>query len=258
MLRVNGWPFNPSNLSTRAVSGNSDISMHTSLPWIHRLKSRTGVTAGTRSFHLYYPGIILLALVLAAGGSYYYRSIGGWYPDVANNLLLQRRVKSLWREGRVLVLLRHTEKCGKDDPCPGGQGLTLKGEQDARLIGSGMHKLFGGDFELFSSEADRTRATARLAFGRPPAIVPWLREDHCKDDLQARLLTPHSGNQIMVTHSTCLGILTDDQDEKLVPFKPAGTPEYGLAVFLERVPGGGMPRVLGYAWPEDWSSVLND
>lgn len=118
-------------------------------------------------------------------------------------------------------------------------------------------KLQSDNFDLYSSKVDRAIATARLAFGRVPEVVPWLRED-CEADLQEQLLKPHDGNQVMVTLSTCLGVLTDGKGDKLIPFKPAGHEDYGLAVFLLRPENGGIPKVLACAWPEDWIDAAHD
>ena len=170
--------------------------------------------------------------------------------------VLRDQVQKLWHEGRVDVLLRHTDKCTKDAPCPEDQGLTPAGKRQAKLVGSGMRALFDGDFELLSSKVDRARYTAELAFSRSPTVVPWLRE-YCVEDLKSRLLVPHEGNRVMATHSTCLAALTNDQGEKLIPFGRTDM-AYGLAVFLARAPDGGMPQLLGCARPDDWSGVLDD
>lgn len=205
---------------------------------------------------LYYTGLALLALMLVVAAFCYYRIPDGFCPNVVSDPVLRDQVQKLWYQGRVDVLLRHTDKCTKDEPCPEEQGLTPVGKRQAKLVGRGMGALFNGDFELLSSRVDRARYTAELAFSRSPTMVPWLRE-YCVEDLKSRLLMPHEGNRVMATHSTCLAALTNDQGEKLIPFERADM-AFGLAVFLARVPEGGMPQLLGCARPDDWNKVLDD
>jgi phosphohistidine phosphatase SixA len=202
---------------------------------------------------IFYTGMALLALMLVVAAFYYYRNPDGVCPNVISDRVLREQVQKLWREGRVDVLLRHTDRCTKDEPCPEEQGLTPKGERQAKLIGRGMQTLFDDNFELLSSDVDRARYTAQLAFSRSPTMVRWLRED-CVNDLKSRLQKPREGNLVMATHSTCLAALTNDQGEKLTPFGRANMP-YGLAVFLARAPEGGMPQLLGCATPNDWSGL---
>ncbi|WP_456374330.1 hypothetical protein [Thiolapillus sp.] len=200
---------------------------------------------------LYWASIFLLLLMLVFSAWWWYRSTIGSCDNLLHDAVTRAHVQRMWRDGRVTVLMRHTERCRDGDGQHCTEGLTAKGQNDARVIGAGMKRLFGDDFHLYSSKVDRALATARLAFGRDPEIVPWLRED-CKDDLQKQLFSPVVGNQVMVTHSTCLGVLVDGRGEKLIPFKPAGSEDYGLMVFLLRQKQGGAPKVLACAWPGDW------
>jgi hypothetical protein len=206
---------------------------------------------------LFYIGLVLLALTLVVVTFSTYRNPARFCPNVVRDRALREQVQKLWREGRVDVLLRHTEDCTKKDAhCPKKRVLSLRGKRQAKLIGSGMHALFTGDFELFSSDVDRASYTAQLAFSRSPTIVPWLRE-YCVENLRTQLMKPHKGNQVMTTHSTCLAALTNDQNDELTPFGRADMP-YGLAVFLMQEPEGGMPQLLGCTRPDDWSGVLVD
>ncbi|WP_456444861.1 hypothetical protein [Thiolapillus sp.] len=206
---------------------------------------------------LYWASIILLLLMFAFSGWWWYRSTIGSCDNLLDEPVTRAYVQRMWKAGRITVLMRHTDRCREGDGQTCTDGLTHKGQEDARIIGAGMQALLPGEFELYSSKVDRAIATGRLAFGRDPEVVPWLRED-CKDDLQQQLQQPHKGNQVMVTHSTCLGVLKDDQGEKLVPFKPAGHEDYGLAVFLLRPEQGGTPKVLACAWPEDWEETVHE
>lgn len=206
---------------------------------------------------LYWISIGLLILMLAFTGWYFYRSTIGSCDNLLDDPVTRAYVQRLWQEGRITVLMRHTERCRDNPEVSCEEGLTPKGVADARIIGQGMRALLPEDFRLYSSKVDRAIATASLAFGRSPEVVPWLRED-CKEDLQQQLIQPHRGNQVMVTHSTCLGVLTDARGEKLIPFKPAGHEDYGLAVFMLHPENGGIPKVLACAWPEDWINAADD
>ena len=205
---------------------------------------------------LYWASIFLLLLMLVFSAWWWYRSTIGSCDNLLNDAVSRAYVQRMWQEGRITVLMRHTERC-RDGEQPCEDGLTPQGRKDAVIIGKGMQGLLPQGFDLYSSKVDRAIATARLAFGRDPEIVPWLRED-CKDDLQRQLLNRSRGNQVMLTHSTCLGVLTDGRGDKLIPFKPAGREDYGLAVFLLRSEQGGVPKVLACAWPQDWADAQDD
>ncbi|BAO43395.1 histidine phosphatase family protein [Thiolapillus brandeum] len=205
---------------------------------------------------LYWGSILLLLLMLAFSGWWWYRSTIGSCDNLLDDPVTRAYVQRMWKNGRITVLMLHTDRCrdGEGQHCI--EGLTAKGEADAKDIGAGMKRLFPGSFDLYSSKVDRAAATARLAFGRSPEVVPWLGED-CEADLQEQLVKPHKGNQVMVTHSTCLGLLTDGKGDKLIPFKPAGHEDCGLAVFLLRPEDGGIPKVLACAWPGDWGDAAH-
>ena len=206
---------------------------------------------------LYWASIFLLLLMLAFTGWWWYRSTIGACDNLLDDAVTRAYVQQQWQEGRITVLLRHTDRCRDGDGQTCVEGLTRKGEADARIIGKGMRTLLPGQFDLYSSKVDRAIATARLAFGRDPEVVPWLRED-CEEDLQRQLQQPYQGNQVMVTHSTCLGVLTDAKGGKLIPFNPAGHGDYGLAVFLLRPDTPAVPKVLACAWPDDWREARSE
>lgn len=206
---------------------------------------------------LYWASIFLLLLMLAFTGWWWYRSTIGSCDNLLDDPVTRAYVQRQWQAGRITVLLRHTDRCRDGDGQTCVEGLTDKGQADAKILGEGMTGLLPGHFRLYSSKVDRAKATARLAFGREPEVVSWLRED-CREDLQQQLQQPHQGDEVMVTHSTCLGVLKDAMGEPLIPFKPAGQEDYGLAVFMLRPEQGGVPKVLACAWPEDWAEARHD
>jgi hypothetical protein len=203
---------------------------------------------------LYWASIFLLLLMLAFTGWWWYRSTIGSCDNLLDDPVTRAYVQRQWREGRITVLLRHTDRCrdGEGQTCV--EGLTDKGQADAKRLGQGMTAMLSGKFRLYS---DESTGTARLAFGREPKVVSWLGED-CGKDLRQQLWQPHQGDEVMVTHSACLGGLKDAGGEPLIPFNPAGEEDHGLAVFLLRPEQGGLPKVLACVWPEDWVEARRD
>ena len=203
--------------------------------------------------------IVIATLILLAGGWYWYAATGGFCANPITDRVTRDHLLQLWRQGRVTVLIRHTEKCMVNgvSQCPPGQVLTRQGEKDAATIGRGVTELLPGPFTLLTSKVDRTRETARIGFEHPRQIVPWLRED-CKQELQQQLMQPPEGNRIMITHSTCLGVLQQADGSPLIDFDPAGSEDYGLVVFLEHPAKGGMPKVIGCLWPDDWEDLEDE
>ena len=206
-------------------------------------------------------GAVLIAMTVL-GMRYWHTATGGQCTNLVNNRTAHDQLQKLWQQDQIIVLLRHTEKCREDTiscedlaSATPMDKLTQKGIADAKVIGEGFRALLPGDFELLSSNKNRTLQTAQRAFGYLPETRYWLREN-CKQELGIQLLQSRRGNQVLVTHSTCLNVLTDDAGNKLIPFNTGGHEDYGLAVFLVRRSPGDMPRVLGCAWPDDWQNLM--
>ncbi len=200
--------------------------------------------------------ILFVLLSFLFGGWYYwYSATGGFCTNLITDRVSRDYLMRLWKAGRVTILMRHTEKCiAEKQNCPPGEALTDKGKTDAKVIGAGITQLVHGPYDLYTSKVDRARATAELGFGKDYQVVSWLRED-CKQDLQSELEKPPHRNRIMITHSTCLGVLHNAAGDPLIEFSPAGHEDYGLAVFLEHPPQGGIPKVIGCLWPDDWKAL---
>ncbi len=210
---------------------------------------------------LLFTGAVLIAITLW-GFRYWHTATGGQCTNLVSNRLAHNQLQKLWGQDQIIVLLRHTEKCRIDTASCQDLAfdtpmdkLTQKGKADAKIIGEGFRALLPGNFELLSSSENRTLQTAQLAFGYLPESVYWLSED-CKQELGNHLRQSRRGNQVLVTHSTCLNVLIDDAGNKLVPFNTGGHEDYGLAVFLQRASSGHMPKVLGCIWPDDWQNVV--
>jgi broad specificity phosphatase PhoE len=165
------------------------------------------------------------------------------------------------RRGGVVLLIRHaaTDFSKPDrDPvdlkdCRTQRNLSAEGRRDARRIGQGARRLQLRIGAVLSSPFCRTRATARLAFGRAtvsPALLNTITADHdaaWRRQIRAarRLLgaKPAAGRvTVLVTHGSVVGDATGhtlEEGETLV-FRPLG---------------GSRFRLVGRIVPRRWAAL---
>ncbi len=105
------------------------------------------------------------------------------------------------------ILLRHAETCDDDEPdC--SKDLTETGRNQAKATGAAITGLLGESTHVYHSPLARARDTAMAGFGKG-IEVPQL-SNTCKEGFTAFLETrQRDGNEVLVTHSTCLDTLTE-------------------------------------------------
>lgn len=84
------------------------------------------------------------------------------------NRLLTSHVLPLWRDGDLIVLVRHEERCDRStNPCLGPvEGLTIHGSQQAEELGNAFKSLGMGTSDVLASPTIRTAQTLRFMFGK--------------------------------------------------------------------------------------------
>ncbi len=99
------------------------------------------------------------------------------------NRLLTSGVLASWREGELVVLVRHEERCDRSaNPCFGpADGLTINGTERAVELGKAFDSLGMALTDVLSSPTTRTAQTSLFMFGKtelsparwPSAATPW-------------------------------------------------------------------------------------
>lgn len=157
-----------------------------------------------------------------------------------------------WEEGRVIVLMRHLERCDKYDlPClTDKEGITARAKQVGIALREDFRELGLDKVVIYNSPLLRTAETESLVFDDAGEDRDWLVNCNKRflDEALSNKLDGH--NLILVTHSHCinrvqevLGYADDD-------------PNYGAVVFLSMTDTAERPKVLGFLDPEDWDGTL--
>ncbi|WP_099586588.1 histidine phosphatase family protein [Pseudomonas sp. 2822-17] len=169
------------------------------------------------------------------------------------NRLLTSQVMPLWRDGDVIVLVRHEERCDRStNPCLGPvEGLTINGSQQAEKLGSAFKWLGMDGSDVLASPAIRTAQTLRFMFGKNELTSG--QQAVCGAAMGEELLSHKQPgrNLVFVTHSGCIADF-----EKSQGFPRAAFPEYGSALFVQVLPNGKF-KTLGIMNNPDWSAALN-
>lgn len=143
------------------------------------------------------------------------------------NRLLTSGLLASWRDGNVVVLVRHEERCDRSsNPCFGpADGLTIHGTQQAKEIGKAFKTLGMESADILSSPTTRTAQTSQFMFGKtllspgPLAI--------CGDAMGEEILSHKQPgrNLVLITHSACI-----NDFEQALGYPHAVTAEYGSAL----------------------------
>lgn len=167
--------------------------------------------------------------------------------------MLDSGVYADWAKGKVIVLIRHAERCDRsDNPClDDPSGITLDGSQAASDVGSGLRQLGLANSDVLTSPEYRTRQTAHFIFGKEIASRDWLNAcDH--DFTRTALHSKQPGvNLVLVTHSGCI-----DQVERQLKV-PGGerAADYASALFVS-MNSEGKARILGQMNADQWRNVV--
>ena len=157
-----------------------------------------------------------------------------------------------WEEGDVVVLLRHLERCDKEDfPClEGTSGITARSVPLGKALNEDYFKLGLSRTDVFNSPLTRTAQTEELVFGDLGEDQDWLYQ--CRESmLEDALRTKQPGrNLVLVTHSSCIA-----RFEKALGYD-SETPAYDTSLFFNQVADDRL-QVLGYLDTDDWDASLD-
>ena len=168
------------------------------------------------------------------------------------NRLMTSQVLPLWRDGDVIVLVRHEERCDRStNPCLGpAEGVTVNGSQHAENLGKAFKSLGMDGTDTLASPAIRTAQTARFMFGKTDTTASQTAV--CGAAMGEELLSNKQPgrNLVFVTHSGCIADF-----ETALGFPHARFPEYGSALFVQVLPNGKF-KSLGIVKNPDWPNAL--
>ncbi|SHL87138.1 hypothetical protein [Phytopseudomonas punonensis] len=164
------------------------------------------------------------------------------------NLLAQ------WEEGDVIVLLRHLERCDKEDyPClEGTEGITSRSVPVGGWLAEGFGQLGLSKTDVYNSPLTRTAQTEELVFDDLGIDEDWLykcRETMLEDALERKV---PGKNMVLVTHSSCISAF-----EQSLGYDTE-TPEYGTALFFTKSANSKSLKVVGFLDADDWKRALED
>ncbi|UII69567.1 histidine phosphatase family protein [Pseudomonas sp. HN11] len=168
------------------------------------------------------------------------------------NRLLTSHVLPLWRDGDLIVLVRHEERCDRSsNPCLGPvEGLTINGSQQAETLGKAFKTLGMDGSDVLASPAIRTAQTLRFMFGKNELTSG--QQAVCGPAMGEELLSHKTSgrNLVFVTHSGCIADFEASQG-----FPHAAFPRYGSALFVQVLPNGKF-KTLGIINSPDWPAAL--
>jgi hypothetical protein len=160
-------------------------------------------------------------------------------------------LKAQWQKGEVIVLVRHLERCDKEDsPCLiGTQGITARSVDGGQELGEDFYQLGLLNSDVYNSPLDRTAQTESIVFGDRGFDRDWLFK--CKKTIfrDAMAKKAPGKNLILVTHSSCI-----DSFEESLGYA-SETPEYGTSLFFSHGPDNKL-KVHGFLDMEDWDRTL--
>ncbi|GLX12575.1 histidine phosphatase family protein [Pseudomonas straminea] len=159
-----------------------------------------------------------------------------------------------WQEGDVIVLLRHLERCDKEDyPClEGTEGITSRSLPVGGWLADGFGQLGLTRTDVYNSPLTRTAQTESLVFNDVGMDEDWLyrcKERMLDDALEHKV---PGKNMVLVTHSSCISAF-----EKSLGYD-SDTPEYGTALFFSKAADSDSLQVIGFLDADDWKSALSD
>jgi len=180
-----------------------------------------------------------------------------WWPrspldlGVGHRLLTSGTVEA-WRNGDLVVLVRHEERCDRSThPCLGpADGLTIIGTATAAATGKAFQALGMENTDVLSSPTTRTAQTSLFMFGKTELSPGPLAI--CGPSMGEEILThKHADRNLMlVTHSGCISDF-----EEALGFEHAAHAEYGSALFVKLLPNGKF-KALGIMNTKDWAAAL--
>lgn len=156
-----------------------------------------------------------------------------------------------WRDGDVIVLVRHLERCSRVDAAcleKEATGITER----STMVGLELREQFAGlglgTADIYSSPLVRTSQTRALLFPESTAYEDFLYQ--CKDNfVQEALAKKVPGrNLVLVTHSSCMDEVNENLAYGEVDY------EYGASVFINVE--SDTQQILGFIDADDWTRTL--
>ncbi len=168
------------------------------------------------------------------------------------NRLVTSGVLASWRQGDLVVLVRHEERCDRStNPCFGpASGLTIQGTQRATELGKAFDSLGMEATDVLSSPTTRTAQTSLFMFGKTELSPGPLAI--CGDAMAEEILSHKQPgrNLMLITHSACM---SDFQTS--LGFPHAAAAEYGSALFVKVLPNGKL-EAMGTLKIQQWAAVV--
>lgn len=158
---------------------------------------------------------------------------------------------SQWDKGKVVVLLRHLERCDREDyPCfVGTSGITSRAVPDGHKLGKSFYRLGLNKSDVYNSPLTRTAQTEDIVFNGAGTDQEWLykcRRETLLDDV-LKIKKP-GRNLILVTHSSCIANF-----EEALGYD-SDTPHYGSSLFFAEDPETQSLHALGFLDSDDWDT----
>lgn len=198
--------------------------------------------------------IVLTVMILASfGASGFLLNDPSTLRSLAESGESRLELLKNWRNGDVIVLVRHAERCDRSDaPClSSSDGITVRAQSVARELGLSFGAMGLANTDIASSPLLRAQQTAQSMFGNTPTQEEWLFD--CRGAMLERALRykmPRR-NLILVTHSECIRDLETAMNN---PY-PA-IPDYASSVFVVDKDREA-PSLLGYLNADQWNSVVS-
>lgn len=161
-------------------------------------------------------------------------------------------LKAQWARGDLVVLVRHLERCDKEDfPCwEGSDGVTSRSVAVGRELGEDFFQLGLSKSDIYNSPLSRTAQTEQIVFKDVGKDQEWLyrcRETMLADALKSKM---PGRNLVLVTHSSCIA-----KFEQALGYD-SETPDYGTSLFFSATEAPGSLAALGFLDAEDWFIAL--
>lgn len=197
------------------------------------------------------PGLCAL-MILAALGAWlstrtHVMSLG------SEQQLLDSGVYAQWAKGKVIVLIRHAERCDRSsNPClDDPTGITKSGSQAALEVGNGLQRLGLENTDILASPEVRTQQTAHFIFGKAIVIRDWIGQCDSSFPKAALQNKRPDYNLVLVTHSGCI----DHVERQLKVPGGEREAEYASALFIS-MDKQGKARILGQMNANEWRKIV--
>lgn len=167
----------------------------------------------------------------------------------STNKLANSELSKDWKNGNVILLIRHEERCERStNACLGpDNGITAPGSERAKEVGIRLRAYFELDnTDVFTSPTTRTVQTSDVMLGKATRLSD--REAICGSDIIDKLLKHKSANRnlIVMTHNTCMNDLIRTNGHK-----QSWPPEYGSLLFAKTASDNTI-QIVGKLNPDDF------